>query len=240
MNRYRAVILILSSNNTEIYRNCRKIWKKYMNYDTSIKVYFVYGELDEPLFEYDSFSDLIFNEVKEHPYLNIEKTIKAMNYIDSCVEYDFFIRTNLSTFWDFNKLHLQLNILPKENCYSGDGPLPTYDLNGYYLSGVDTIVTPDLIKSIISNKHLIDYFTYEDAAMGKYFHGYLKSPMLPNCICFFEDINGENEFEKIMSRIKQSLDNNINHYRVKSIYEREQTDLYIYKILLKTIYNIDY
>jgi hypothetical protein len=76
--------------------------------------------------------------------------------------------------------------------------------------------------------------------MGKYFHGYLKSPMLPNCICFFEDINGENEFEKIMSRIKQSLDNNINHYRVKSIYEREQTDLYIYKILLKTIYNIDY
>ena len=123
MHHYRAVVLILASNNNEIYRNCRKIWKKYMNVDPSIKVYFVYGKLDDPLFDYDASSDLVFNDVKEHPYLNIEKTIKAMEYIDSHIEYDFFIRTNLSTFWNFYNLHLQLNDLPNENCYSGDGQL---------------------------------------------------------------------------------------------------------------------
>ena len=93
---------------------------------------------------------------------------------------------------------------------------------------------------IISNKQLIDYFTYEDASMGKYFHGYLKAPMLPNRICFFEDITGEKDINLIMSRITQSFENNLNHYRVKSRYDRERNDFYIYKILLKSIYNIDY
>jgi hypothetical protein len=206
-----------------------------MNVDPSIKAYFVYGELDYPLFEYDDSSDLVFNDVKEHPQLNIEKTLKAMEYIDSHIEYDFFIRTNLSTFWNFHKLHSYLNELPNENCYSGVGPY-----GGYYLGGVDTIVTPDMIKSIISNKHLIDYLVCEDQAMGKYFHGYLKAPMLPNSICVFEDITNENNIDLIMTRIKQSFENNVNHYRVKSRYNRETIDFFIYKILLKTIYNIDY
>jgi hypothetical protein len=240
MHHYRAVVLVLASNNNEIFRNCRKVWKKYMNVDASIKVYFVYGELGVPLFEYDASSDLVFNDVKEDN-LNIEKTIKAMEYIDSHVEYDFFIRTNLSTFWDFYKLHLQLNDLPKEKCYSGDGPLYTRYPDGYYLRGVDIIVTPDMIKSIISNKQLVNYLECDDCAMGRYFHGHLKAPMLPNRICFFEDITGENDVEIIMSRIRQSsLVNNVNHYRVKSRIDRERIDFYIYKILLKTIYNIDY
>ncbi len=92
---------------------------------------------------------------------------------------------------------------------------------------------------MIINKHLIDYYTAEDAAMGKFFHGYLQVPMLPNRICFFEDIIFENETEKIISRINQSIINNIDHYRVKSKNNREQIDLYIYNILLKMIYNIN-
>jgi hypothetical protein len=211
-----------------------------MDVDTSIKVYFVYGELGVHLFEYDASSDLIFNDVKEDN-LYIDKTIKAMEYIDSQVEYDFFIRTNLSTFWDFYKLHLQLNDLPKEKCYYGNGPLYTRFPDTFYLRGIDIIVTPDMIKSIISNKHLVNYFECDDCAMGRYFYKHLKVPMLPSRVCFFEDITGENDVEIIMSRIRESsLVNNVNHYRVKSNIDRERIDLYIYKILLKTIYNIDY
>ena len=237
---YRAAILILSSNNNVIYNNCRKIWKKYMNIDPTIKVYFVYGQLSQTLDDYDPSSDLIYTEVAEYSPTRIEKTIKAIEYIDSQITYDFFIRTNLSTFWDFKKLHLHLNELPIQNCYSGDGPLPGYNTNGYYLSGTDTIVTPEMIKSIIINKHLVDYNITEDCALGKYFHGYLKCPMLPNRICFFEDINSINETEKITSRINNALQNNRDHYRVKTqTNEREKIDFYIYNILLKMIYNID-
>jgi hypothetical protein len=116
--------------------------------------------------------------------------------------------------------------------------LPGYNSNGYYLSGTDTIVTPEMIKSIIANKQIVDYNLVEDAAMGKYFNGVLKCPMLPNRICFFEDI--KNETDKIISRINEAIQNNKDHYRVKTqTHEREKIDLYIYNILLKMVYNID-
>lgn len=236
---YRAVILVLASNNNKIFNNCREVWKKYMNIDPTIKVYFVYGKLTEPLDEYDPDSDIIFNDLKESYPVLIEKTIRAMAFIDSQVTYDFFIRTNLSTFWDFNKLHLHLNELPTQNCYSGDGPLPNYNSNGYYLSGTDTIVTPEMIKSIIHNQHLVEFSIVEDAAMGKYFHGILKAPMLPNRICFFEDITSIHEDGKIKDRIHDAIQNNKDHYRVKTLYAyREVIDIHIYQILLQLIYNI--
>jgi hypothetical protein len=236
MNHYRACMLILASNNNNVYKNCRKVWKAYMNIDPTIKVFFVYGRLEEPLSDYDKDTDLVFDQIEESLY--IKKTIEAMKVIHSRITYDFFIRTNLSTFWDFKKLHLHLNELPISNCYSGDGPLPGYIYSGYYLSGTDTIVTPEMITSIISNTHLVDFNLIEDAAMGKYFNGVMGAPMLPNRICFFEDICSINEVDKIDKRINNAIDNNRDHYRVKSIVNREQNDLFIYIRLLNIIYNI--
>jgi len=106
-----------------------------------------------------------------------------MNIIHSKITYDFFIRTNITTFWDFKKLHLHLECLPTKGCYSGDGPLQCGGIK--YLSGSDTIVTPEMINSIIKNSHLVDYKLVEDAAMGKYFNGVLGVSMLKSRICFF-------------------------------------------------------
>jgi len=207
MKHYRAVILVLASNNNEIYKNCRKIWKCYMNIDPTIKVYFVYGELSEPLTDYDSESDIIFNDIPESYPVLIQKTIEAMKFIDITVTYDYFIRTNLSTFWDFKNLHIHLDELPKNNCYSGDGPLKLGDTGLDYLSGTDTIVTPEMIKAIINNNHLIYYNLVEDAAMGLFFHYALAAPLLPNRICFFEDVNSINEREIIDDRIMTAINN---------------------------------
>jgi hypothetical protein len=235
---YRAVILILASNDTSHYKKCRTIWKKYMKNDSNIKIYFVYGKLNESLDDYDSDSDIIFQNIEEGYPISIKKTIEAMKIIQNKIKYDFFIRTNLSTFWDFNKLHLHLNELPSKNCYCGDGPLPNYS-NGYYLSGSDTIVTPEMIDSIIKNEHLVDFALIEDAAMGKYFNGILKAPFLTTRICFFEDIK-LNEYDRIKNRIIYAKKNNVDHYRVKTLNgNREIIDYSIYKILLKYIYNID-
>ena len=162
-----------------------------------------------------------------------------MKVINQLCSYDFFIRTNISTVWDFEKLHIHLNQLPTSNCYSGDGPLPGYGQNGYYLSGVDTIVTPEMINSMISNEHLVDFKIVEDAAMGKYFHGVLGAPMLPNRICFFEDIQSVYEIDKINNRINEAIANNRDHYRVKTLNNnREQIDMVICRQILEKIYNI--
>jgi hypothetical protein len=211
-----------------------------MNIDPTIKVYYVYGRLSEPLHDYDSESDLVFNDIPESYPVYIKKTVEAIKIIDSKITYDFFIRTNLTTFWDFKKLHVHLNELPTSNCYSGDGPLPDYISRSFYLSGTDTIVTPEMIKSMIANEHLIDYKIVEDAAMGKFFHVILGVPVLPNRICFFEDITSINDYDKIINRINVSISENKDHYRVKTLYgNREEIDLFIYIYLLKIIYNIN-
>jgi hypothetical protein len=238
--RIRAIILILASNENQITRNARKVWKKYMNIDPDFKVFFVYGELYSELEDYDQSSDLIFPDIKESYPVYIKKTIEAMKMIHSQYSYDFFIRTNISTFWDFEKLHLHLNDLPTRNCYSGDGPLPGYTSSGYYLSGTDTIVNYEMIDSIVNNTHQVNYNIVEDAAMGLYFNGILQAPMLPNRICFFEDITSisDESRKQIEDRITHAISSNRDHYRVKSQVNREQIDMCVYTILLKRIYNI--
>ena len=236
----RGIVLVLASNESQITRNARKVWKQYMNIDPELKVFFVYGELASPLEDYDASSDLIFPEIKESYPVYIHKTIEAMKVIHSKYTYDHFIRTNLSTFWDFEKLHLHLNDLPTRNCYSGDGPFPGYTSSGYYLSGTDTIVTYEMIDSIVNNTDKVNYNIVEDAAMGLYFNGFLNAPMLPNRICFFEDITSITDESKkqIEDRITDAIKLNKDHYRVKSFVNREQIDMVIYDILLNKVYNI--
>ena len=229
---YKTLILILASNNNNVYINCRKIWKKYMNLNKNIGIFFVYGKLSEPLEDYDSHSDLVFDNIPEN-YLNIDKTIAAFEILNLKYNHDYLIRTNLSTFWDLNKLEMNSEKLPKEKCYYGDGPLPTYDHRGYYVSGTDTIVSRDLIYKILENKEKINYTIIDDQSMGLFFHVYLKTPIIVSNMCFYEDIqNYKLEYDKI--------NNNIDHYRVKNIINREYNDLFIYRFLLKKIYNIDY
>lgn len=240
---YRAVILILASNNNKIYKNCRKIWKLYMNLDPLIKVFFVYGNItnkNDELNDFNPLNDIYLNNINEDrfPYC-INKTIEALKIIKmSGITYDFLVRTNISTFWDFNKLKEHLNCLPTTNCYSGNGPLLHYT-GVYYLSGTDTIVTPEMIDAFLENENLIDQGVYEDTSMGIFFNGILKVPFLQSRICFFEDIISIDEINKINKRINTAILENIDHYRVKTMNDnREKIDYFIYMQLLDKIYGI--
>ena len=234
---FRAIILILASNfkHNKMYRD---IWKNYMFRDPMFKVMFIYGKIDDKLEDYNEDYDIISKHIPEG--LGISKILEAFKIIEERFTYDYLIRTNLSTFWDFEKLHKHLDVLPKQNCYSGDGPLPGYNKYGYYLSGVDTIVTPEMIASINNNNNDVDIRrNCEDQAMGLYFNGVLKAPMLPTRICFFEDITFENETDKICNRIDDAVKNNKTHYRVKNQgHNRESLDISVYKELLNKIYDI--
>jgi hypothetical protein len=238
--KYRAVILVLASNfpNNKLYR---EVWKQYMFRDNSFKVLFIYGKSDRVLVDYNKDYDIIAKYANES--LGIPKVLEAFKIIEERFVYDYLVRTNISTFWDFAKLHKHLDSLPKQNCYSGDGPLDgrTYNKNGFYLSGVDTIVTPEMISSINRNHDKVDINRYcEDQSMGLYFNGVLGAPMLPNRICFFEDITSTNQTDLIRSRIDDAILNDKDHYRVKNLNgNREELDKCVYKELLKKIYDIN-
>ena len=98
-----------------------------------------------------------------------------------------------------------------------------------------------MIDSITKNSGLVDYNFVEDGAMGKYFNGILGAPMLPNRICFFEDILSINEIGKVQQRMQEAKSNNKDHYRVKTAVgnQRSQIDMFIYQELLKCIYDIN-
>ena len=234
---FRAVILILASN-YEQDKMYREVWKQYMFKDPKFKVMFIYGKSDNVLTDYNPDHDIISEHTKEG--LGISKVLEAFKLIEARYTYDYFVRTNISTFWDFEKLHNHLDILPKENCYSGDGPLPGYNTNGYYLSGVDTIVTPEMICSINNNNDKVDkQRNCEDQAMGLYFNGILGAPMLPNRICFFEDIRRSDQTEMIRNRIDSAIENNKDHYRVKNqCFNRVEIDKCVYIELLNKIYDV--
>jgi hypothetical protein len=115
-----------------------------------------------------------------------------------------------------------------------------YNKDGTYVSGVDTIVTSAMINSINRNNDKVNTEDVcEDRAMGHYFNGILGAPMLPNRICFFEDISNTNQTELIQNRIDTAILNDKDHYRVKNTNgDREELDTCVYKELLKKIYDI--
>lgn len=240
--QYKAIILILASNESQITKNARSIWKQYMNVEPTFKVFFVYGKLFEPLIDEDD-SDIVFDNIPESYPVRFHKTFYAMKYIDTHFSYEYFVRTNISTFWDFNNLKKHLDVLPKSRCYSGDGPFSIRELNHscLYVSGTDTIVTKEMVTSLVSNPEKINFGLIEDATMGHYFNGIMGIPPLPNRICFFEDIHNvdEDTQKMIENQINISMKNNIDHYRVKTKNDnRCFIDYFIYIILLEKIYNI--
>jgi len=212
-----------------------------MHLNKNIGIFFVYGKLSDLLEDYDSETDFIFDDIPESYPVYIHKTIRAFEILNLKYNFDYLVRTNLTTFWDLTKLEINLEKLPKEKCYYGDGPLPTYDHKGYYVSGTDTIVSRDLVDKILENKEKIEYTYIEDASMGLFFHVYLKTHIIVSNMCFYEDIaNYKLEYDKINNRFLEATKNNIDHYRVKNKINREYNDLFIYRFLLKKIYNIEY
>lgn len=238
-----TVILVLASDNNQIYQNARLVWKAYANkiLPESFKIYFVYGNLTTELKFRDKY-DLIFPHVEEcyNPGM-LKKTICAMEWIDkNCENYDFFIRTNISTFWDLKATLRNLKKWKlKGDFYFGDGPLPGYKLDGTYLSGTDTLVSKSMIKKMIVNKESLNYDCPEDEAMGNFFHGELGVKMWRSKMHFMEHFKPPFLTAKIIIEIVKAKIKGEDHYRVKSLIScRLKTDLLIYKVLLLVIYGI--
>jgi len=218
----KTVMLVLASHNTEVYKNARRVWKSYARRDPNIDVFFVYGQLPEPLPDRDE-SDLVYEDIPEsyNPGM-LRKTVRAIEELHARCTYDYFIRTNISTFWNFPELQRHLAVLPRSNCYSGDGPLAGQRWGVCeYLSGTDTIVTPEMIAGLIAAKDELRYDIPEDAAMGVYFHGQFGAPFLPNRIHFMERFESDAPYtslslrDEIAASIREGVALGRDHYRVK-------------------------
>lgn len=203
-----------------------------MHLHPDIKVFLVYGNSfrGTPLE-----SDLVFKDIEEvyNPGM-LQKTLRAMEHIEAHYSYDFLLRTNIGTFWNFSNLMKHLDTLPLRNCYSGDGPF-----RDTYLSGTDTIVNRHMIREFIRHQNELDYEVPEDWAMGLIFHGVLGAPFLKSRIYFMEGFVAPDK-DQIVHAIHEGLDLEADHYRVKNHRgNRNVVDIACYIHLCREIYGLD-
>ena len=243
---YRCIILIIATNNTPYFNNCRNVWKRYINLYPALKIFFVYGKLNQLLEDRDS-NDIVYDDIVEHnTFTTIQKSLTAMKYISLNYTYDYLIKTNLSTFWNLNLIDNLLDKCPKEKCYAGG-----HDLSPFFIgeplcqiihtplySGVCTILTPDIIELFFKNLSKFSFTLPDDISLGLFMPYVESNKYTINERLYLEDYSIlDNHI--IQEEINKGVQNNYVYYRVKNVNNREHTDLMIYNYLLKTIYNID-
>ena len=255
MKKYKAILLVLASEDVDntfyiikkicdewkpLYPHFKNVYEQYINENPNIKVLFVYG--DSPTLianEYDLVYDVFEND---YPGM-ITKTLFAMKDIENTYDYDFLIRTNLSTFWDLNQLEYRLDKLPKTQCLTGT-PVKHKNKIGddyHYIAGYDMIISRDLIQSIlpytneiINQKILLDM---EDlsicTAIEKYAgvklseYSFRNDAIVINMQCF-----SESQYQQYLN---YQIKNNIDHFRVRNRIDRN-VDKLVHSRLLWDIY----
>ena len=234
---YKAIILVLASDNDPLYSFFKKVYESYMHENPNIKVFFTYG--GGTTFERQTY-DLVYDDLKETvmpPDITMKVT-RAIEFIDNNFSYDFLIRTNLSTFWDFEKLLQRLETLPKTRCLVGRvNAVPNS------VTGTSMVISSDLIKPMLAHQHLINQkfpkYIAEDRLLSGIITNQLGVEIIQSnrFIQLFEKHTEYNE-EEITSIIKQAKTTDVDHYRVKNFRgNRMEIDTQIMRLLLKIYYN---
>lgn len=165
-DKYKAILLVLASEDVEntkymfrriqpewvpLYPYFKQVYEQYMMSNPNIKVLFVYGRGTS--FKRNEY-DLVYDDVFENDYPGmITKTLNAFEDIETTYDYDFIVRTNLSTFWNLPLLEKRLESLNTTNTVSGS--LIRSNLNNEvqeYIAGYDLVISRNLIQAIIPRK----------------------------------------------------------------------------------------
>jgi hypothetical protein len=224
----KTIFLIISSNDHPIYNLMKTITTLYMKKMSQIypiQYFFIY--LDENINDslvLDDHTIYVKGEESLIPGIFI-KTYNSINYINNNFEYDYIIRTNLSTFWniphfyelDLNTNKLATGFLIFSNFLSGTGIILSKDVAVEFIKNIKNIKNINKISDdvLISNtiKHIIPLSHLDDKKM-----------------CYL--INGKNNI------IPEEF-NNILYFRIKSEGDRHHDGIAFIK-LAKLLYNIDY
>lgn len=214
----KLIILILA-NDSEIYLECQKLWKLYMNSHPNVKSYFIKYNADL-IEDVKLDNDSIF--IKGHESVApgcLDKTIKSIDFCLKNLEFDFIFRTNMSSVVDLNKL---TNLLENYNSQIS-GFIGLYG-NLKYPSGAGILICKKICSDLILNKESLDYNQWDDISIGLFCknHNVQISPLIR-----FETFNYENN----LNVISKDLIKDYYHFRCKSGINENNTPLLMKKII---------
>jgi hypothetical protein len=164
----KVLVLIIASDQYPLYTELQEHWRSYMHYDPEhVEAYFIKGDvnLDCP---YKIENDIIWSRTDEGwPPQSagiINKTIYSLEAMQPRLhEFDYVLRTNLSSFYNFPNLLKALENLPRKNC------LFASTFAEGYISGSGFIMSTDVVQKLIKGKKkFIDRKEFDDVLIGQY------------------------------------------------------------------------
>lgn len=232
---YKLIILIISSSG-EIYDILKNKQIEYLKLFTNIKFFFVEFKDNDCIID----NNIYIKGVESINPGMIIKTCKAIDWINNNYDYDFLLRTNLSTFLNLNAIFKFIECLPKDNIYAG------FSFSGF-VTGTGIFMAKPTTQILIDNYQNFNINNiHEDVLISQCMHKFNVPYYNPihtfkwglilnhrdvyiseNFIYYFTD-NGFEEFE---------IDENILHYRINNTPNRN-LDHQCFDYLLKKIYNI--
>lgn len=217
---YKLAVLVLASQDQPRYDAFRNIWLEYYTRHPEVLVHFVYGDSGTQKL---SPRDFLFRDIPENYIPGMaRKTLRAMYHIREHFEFDYFLRTNLSTFWIWDRALERINKLPRQGTFAGTprscamvGGLPS----PVYVSGVDQVLTPDLVDLALANSTQIAHQGYaEDWALTDFFRNQGIMPRFsdPRNIHILEHLTGDTTRPQISQEIARAELLGCDHYRIKT------------------------
>lgn len=240
IKKYLCIMLIIYSEDNELYKYNKQIWKQYMNSNNNILALFImYDPNIDSEFKLIPESNmlLIKGEEKFSCESILNKTKKAIQYCNLNYFYDYIVRTNISSFWIFDNLvnFLQLEKNEKTNCIQG---WKLYNRKKeYFISGTSIIIPKNLIPLLLTHKEI--KYEMDDVEISQHY--------MAEGIDIIDVMEKNKNFMHLfkfssMDSIKIKLKNikkklgDIVYFRVKNRVDREINDGYTMNTLLNLVY----
>lgn len=207
-NNISIINLVLFSNDTE-YDNMYELTKKYYSKHSTVKT--IYYRFDENIInDYELKHDILIIKGKETYIPGIlDKTVKAFEYIKNHYDFDYVIRSNISTIIDFDLLTDYLQRTPIQyggglkNIFINEKKDPDLE-NLIYSSGTSIILSKSVLKEFLNKKTYLHYDLIDDVSIGLLMRdhlSYVQQHYIPeNKFIFIPDFNGNRS--KIIDAIK--------------------------------------
>jgi hypothetical protein len=209
MREPKVLVLVMASDDLPVYLQEQKIWRSYMHLDREhFEVYFIKinAKLES---DYEMSYDVIWSKAENNLSTGmVHRTLLSIEALMPRIEeFDYVLRTNLSSFYVFPRLLKFINTLPKNNCYCGFigyGAVP-------FVSGAGILFSRDLAKKMVSETESLlakNPVNNEDIIIGKFFYdrhiGIIPAPRMDFLT-----------LRDWMNR-KDSIPENIFHFRTKN------------------------
>jgi hypothetical protein len=229
-NNIRLLVLVLASDGLPVYIAEQDLWRSYMHYNPDqVTSFFIKGNPNLPS-RYSCDRDIIWSKTSEghtpHSAGIINKTVISLEALEQQLDnFDYIVRTNMSSFFIFPRMLEYLDTLPRENVYCGI-------LGENYVSGAGIIISTDIAKLILRYKNeLLNNTTFiDDVLIGKFME---RHNISMTGYTGRVDIASLGEWHKV----KNFISTKAFHFRLVNLFGRRNTDeVYVYKQLINMFY----